>query len=71
MARIARKVLSRDSGQWLLCCWDDCEKPGVEMHKIVFERISYVFCSERHRQYFAYSHMSLGNLPPGAKKMIH
>lgn len=33
--RVAKKVLSRDTGSWLLCCFDDCERQGLELHKAV------------------------------------
>jgi len=67
-ARHSKKVLSRDSGDWLLCCWDTCEKPGYEANKAVqrvtenSERktVTYVFCSERHKQYFLHSHIRYG-----------
>lgn len=45
---------------YVMCAWDTCEKDGLEMYKIVKhlgvmrgERtMNYVFCSEKHRQYF-------------------
>lgn len=67
--RIAKKVLSQSS-MWLMCCWDDCEKDGYELYKLDREGIRYVFCSERHRGYFAYSHRGYGQLPPGMKSSV-
>ena len=76
---IEKRVLSRDADRWLLCCWDECTNQGVELHKTRFHdhnpgtpcqhpdssHLWYVFCSERHRQYFLHSHRSNGNLPAG------
>jgi hypothetical protein len=31
--------------------------------------INYIFCSDLHLQYYANSHISLWNLPPGVKKV--
>lgn len=69
-AIISRKVLSHDSGDWLLCCWDDCQRQGYDMHKAIqrttskasgrLETVSYVFCTERHRQFFLNSHRRYG-----------
>ena len=35
--RIAKYVINLDSGDGrkLVCCWDDCERPGVELHKLL------------------------------------
>ena len=80
----SRKVLSSHTGTWIKCVWFECEKQGFELYKTVFheharelpcdhprsEHINFVFCSERHRQYFMHSHRSMGNLPPGYKKSV-
>lgn len=82
--RTAKPVLSRDDGTWLLCCWDDCERQGYDTHRTRFhdhahglpcshpdaKHVWYVFCSNRHRDYFLHSHRSMGNLPPGSKLML-
>lgn len=56
-----KKVLSIDTGRHLLCCWDDCERPGYDSNQVRindaaqgFEPkiVKFVFCSEGHRQYF-------------------
>ncbi len=86
--RSERRVLDRENAErldyhHLLCCWDTCDRYGLEIYKI---RVNYgilpgdgitrpdlpyntwyVFCSERHRQYWANSHRDLNNLPPGFK----
>jgi hypothetical protein len=82
--RTAKPVLSRDDGTWLKCCWDDCERQGFDSHKTRFhdhahglpcdhpdaKHVWYVFCSNRHRDYFLHSHRSMGNLPPGSRLML-
>lgn len=66
---IGKPVINMATGTHIPCCWLDCFKDGVELHKVVIpqpgETINYVFCSERHRQYFIHSHRDMGNLPPG------
>lgn len=32
--RVHKKVLSRDSGNWILCAYRDCELPGFEVHHV-------------------------------------
>jgi len=73
--RNGKKVFSHDSGLWLTCCWHDCEKQGVTLYMVVDrhhqeEEVRFVFCSERHKQYWLNSHVSMGNLPVGMKGMI-
>lgn len=76
----SRMVLDRENAErlddhHLLCCWDTCEKYGVENEKIRVKygtpgyeyNTWYVFCSERHKMYWAHSHRDLYNLPPGFK----
>ena len=75
-----KKVINHDrGGTYVMCAWDTCEKDGYEAYKCV-ERdnangyepklISYVFCSERHRQYFIHSTVRAGDLPSGFKRSI-
>lgn len=80
----SKKVLSRDAGRWLLCCWDDCDKPGYELYKTRFhdhakgypcehpdaKHPQYIFCTERHRQFFLHSHRAMGMLPPGYRLAV-
>lgn len=63
-----KKVMSHDTGEWLLCCWMECEKLGTNAH-IAVQRtteegydktIKYVFCSEKHKEYFKNSHLKYG-----------
>lgn len=81
---IAKKVLSRGSGEWIRCAWFECERHGFELYKTIFhehartlpcdnplsEHVNFVFCSERHRQYFVNSHRDMGNLPKGYVKSL-
>lgn len=84
MPIIARKILSASTGNWVPCCWFECTKDGYELYKAVFhehakelpcdhplsEHVNFVFCSERHKQYYLHSHIDMGNLPPGYQKAI-
>ena len=84
-----KRILNIDKAQrgetvWLQCCWDDCEKHAVSLHKARFHDHNrgvrceaeeakhpiYTFCSERHRQLFLHSHISNGNLPTGSRGML-
>lgn len=78
--RIELRVLDRENAErlddhHLLCCWDTCDRYGLEIFKIrvaygtpaVPYNTFYVFCTERHRQYWANSHRDLNNLPAGFK----
>jgi hypothetical protein len=86
---IAKRILNIDKAQrgetaWLLCCWADCEKHAVDLHKtmhhdhargipchdLLAKHPVYTFCSERHRQLFLNSHRSNGNLPTGSRGML-
>jgi hypothetical protein len=76
---VVQKVLSFSSGTWITCCWFECEKPGVELHKSVLHdhakelrcdhplasHVNFVFCSETHKQLYLHSHRDMGKLPPG------
>jgi hypothetical protein len=73
---LARKVISSGPAHdYIICSWDDCEKYGVMLHRIVIHYgvpphrydVTHVFCSERHRQYFVNSHRDYGKLPAGYK----
>ena len=61
------------------CAMNGEDRPGYEMHKTVFhehardiacddpraQHVNFVFCSERCRQYYLHSHISMGDLPAG------
>lgn len=73
----AKKVINLDHGgaRHVMCAWDDCEKDGVELHKVRVNYgkadtphiVNHVFCSERHLQFWVNSTKAYGKLPPGYK----
>lgn len=71
-AIVAKKAINMDHAanggtvKFVMCAWDDCERDGYEIYKIVTETgnvakghpsrpLTYIFCSERHRQYWIHS----------------
>lgn len=70
--------------QFLLCCWDDCERDGTNLHRTRFhdhpkalrcddpvsKHVWYVFCSERHLRLFLNGHREYGVLPSGDRGRI-
>jgi hypothetical protein len=81
---VLTKVLSHDTGLWLTCCWADCEKPGLELFKVIHHEHAkgipcnhprathpaMVFCSERHKMLFVNGHINYGNLPAGLRLLF-
>jgi YHS domain-containing protein len=71
-------LVRNGSGVALLCCWDDCEKPGHEEIKVVTREgtkakpkdTHYVFCSAAHKSLFKNSHHSYGNAAPGERSPL-
>ena len=71
----SKRVINLDAHgeRAITCAWDECDRAGYELHKVrvnygsaeVPAVTNYVFCSERHKQYFIHSHRRYGNLPPG------
>lgn len=66
-------------GKPLPCIWDDCWRDGdnrirVEVDhdapKFPGEKLVYIFCSERHRDYWRNSTRDRGNLPTGSKGLL-
>lgn len=76
--RVSKSVINMSSGAHIPCCWDDCRRDGVELHKArVRERTEhgpgvahYVFCSERHKMFWVNSHRDNGNLPAGYRLSV-
>jgi len=77
-AIIQKKIINLDSGdgRHVMCSWDTCESDGFELYKIRVNtaapgaeprHMNYVFCSERHKQYWLNNVRpgSNNNLPPG------
>lgn len=82
-AIIEKKIINHDSGtgRHIICAWSDCERDGYESNKVVVHTgqsgyevrdMHYVFCTERHRQYWLHDARPGGgnNLPPGYKRSI-
>jgi hypothetical protein len=69
-AILQRKVINLDHAgdRYVMCAWDTCEKDGYESNKVVTHEgasgyedktITYVFCSENHKDYW------LASIRPG------
>jgi hypothetical protein len=77
-AILQKKVINHDrGGTYVMCAWDTCERDGYEMYKAIEHQssasggdVTFVFCSERHKQYFLHSTVRANDLPPGYKKSI-
>lgn len=76
-----KHVIDPSDGAHLLCCWDDCERPGLTLHRVrIFEGVDprtlapiytwKVFCTERHKMYYVNSPRDHKNLPPGHRLAI-
>jgi hypothetical protein len=78
-AIVQKKVINHDrGGTFVMCGWDTCELPGYENNKCVVHEgvngnvrdITYIFCTERHRQYWINSVRDCNNLPAGYARSI-
>ena len=79
-AIIQKKVINLDHAgdRKVMCAWDTCEKDGYENNKVVVHEgvaphvrdITFVFCTERHKQYWINSIHDLNNLPAGYRRSI-
>lgn len=97
-AIVQKKIINHDrGGTFVVCAWDECDRDGyqlysVRMHEHVAsipcdsgsaKHITYVFCTERHKQYFVactgqnahelaarYNGRQAGMLPPGMRKTV-
>jgi hypothetical protein len=82
-AIIQKKVINFDHGgsKHVMCAWDTCEKDGYESHKIVTHEnspgyesktITYIFCSESHKDYWRASVRSgnNNNHSPGMRQSV-
>ncbi len=72
--RNGKSIINLSTGAHIPCCWDDCFKDGVQLHTCRVKEPTgtahYVFCSERHRQYWINSHRRNGQLPPGFRLSV-
>lgn len=71
--------LDHDGDKHIYCAWDSCERDGYESNRVVLndaapghppKLIKYVFCTDRHKQYWLHSTINCNNLPPGYKTGI-
>lgn len=75
-AIVQKKVINHDrGGTYVMCAWDTCERNGFENNKVIIHEgqgktTTYVFCTERHRQYWINSIRDMNNLPSGYKRGI-
>lgn len=86
---LVQRILNRDKAAqgdtvWLRCCWDDCERFAVSLHRSRHHDHNpgtpcdmpgakhpwYTFCSERHRQMFLNGHRDYGNGSSGNRSLI-
>jgi hypothetical protein len=79
-----KRVRSFSSGTWITCAWFECDRQGFELHKSVFHEhdrrlpcdhplsghVNFLFCSERHKRFYANSHIALGRLPAGYRTVV-
>lgn len=81
--KIGVRILDRDNADrlddhHLLCCWDTCERHGLDLFRVRVDNstkyhkeiIWYCFCSEKHRQYWVNSTRDLYNLPAGFRQSV-
>ena len=69
------KTMVRDPqfGQPLLCCWDDCERPGYDEIRgtgpsdVPGQALIYIFCTDRHKALWLASPRGYGRLPSGER----
>ena len=71
-----RQLVRNAHGKPLPCVWDDCWEHGDNRHRVEVdhdapkfkgEKLVYIFCSERHRDYWRHSTKDRGNLPTGSR----
>lgn len=81
-ARIDKCVINMDQGGersdgHIMCGWDECDKQGFDTNRVQVNDaasgyepriMKWVFCSEKHKQFFVYSTTHYGQLPPGYKR---
>ena len=76
-----KKVINLDhaGNRKVMCAWDICTNDGYESNKVRVRTsapgypltyMQYVFCSERHRQFWINSIHDYGNLPSGYRSSI-
>lgn len=76
----SKKVINHDrGGTFVMCAWDTCERAGYQNNRVVTHEgtpgnvkdITFVFCSDRHKQYWLHSITGdINNLPAGYRNTI-
>ena len=97
-AQVERKVVNHDrGGTFVMCCWDTCDRDGYQLYNVrthehvpqigcesaLSKHTTFIFCSERHKQYWVassgsnahelaarYNGRQYGMLPPGMRQTI-
>lgn len=76
MTRVRATGPGGDDHGLVVCAWDECERPAWDEIKIKItdpgshKTVHYIFCTERHRDYYRHSHVKMGMLPPGSKLSV-
>ena len=76
-----RHVVDTRDGETLPCCWSDCERSGVLLHRVrIYEGVNQVtgervyswkvFCTERHKMFYVNAPRALNKLPPGHRLAV-
>ena len=80
-AQHMKGVINLDAweGRPIICAWDICTNNGYEANKVRVNTaaagqapsyMQYVFCSEKHRDYWINSTNKYGYLPGGSHKLL-
>lgn len=80
-AKVSKVVINLDHAgdRHVYCAWDDCERDGYEINKVVVNDAApgypprymrFVFCTERHKMFWVNSHIRYGYLPNGVRSGI-
>lgn len=62
-------------GPYVWCAWDECESPGHDENKVISRNdagadVHYIFCTERHKQFWLASPRGNGQLPSGVQRKL-
>jgi hypothetical protein len=65
-------VRSGTTDRLIPCCWAECDRPGLEKFAIKIvespvRTLVHLFCSQRHRLYYAFGPTAYGQLPAGER----
>lgn len=76
-----KRVWSKTSEKWIQCNWFECSRDGYNNFRYIVHdhshlipcnhhlatHVNYIFCCERHREYYENSPRNHWNLPAGKK----